>query len=158
LSSLRNTTEETATLHIRQGERRLLVAGAETRHALRRVMTVGSTRPIYAGSAGLILLSTLTDDEILACLHAMPLHAFTPSTVTDPATIVRRARLAESKGFAMNDQESTVGVAGVAVPVHDEHGGVFAALVVSGPVARWSRQAMTRHLDDIHEAADQIST
>jgi DNA-binding IclR family transcriptional regulator len=55
LARLRDTTEESVQLYIRDGDHRVCVESLESPHGLRTIVAVGASLPLDAGSAGKIL-------------------------------------------------------------------------------------------------------
>lgn len=155
LRELRDTTGETAALFRAEHRFRVCVAVAETRHALRREMHVGKVIPLHTGSAGRVLLAwdTALADEVLAG----PLETITDYTVTDPERL--RALLAETRrdGFAITAAERDDGGSGLSVPVFDHAGAVSAALTISGPTIRLTRERCEEHVDLLVGAAERLT-
>jgi DNA-binding IclR family transcriptional regulator len=56
LRELRDATEESAQLYVRDGDRRVCVASLESPHGLRTIVEAGATLPLDVGSAGAVLL------------------------------------------------------------------------------------------------------
>ena len=155
LRELRDTTGETAALFRAEKAFRVCVAVAETRHALRREMHVGKIVPLHTGSAGRVLLAwdPVLAEEILAG----PLETITDYTVTDPDRL--RVLLADTHrdGFAITAAERDDGGSGLSVPVFDHSGTVSAALTISGPTIRLSRERCEQHVDLLVGAADRLT-
>jgi DNA-binding IclR family transcriptional regulator len=57
LTALRDVTEESVQLYVRDGDRRVCVASLESPHGLRTIVSLGETLPLDRGSAGKVLLS-----------------------------------------------------------------------------------------------------
>jgi DNA-binding IclR family transcriptional regulator len=55
LAWLRDTTEESVQLYVRDGDHRVCVESFESPHGLRTIVAVGASLPLEAGSAGKIL-------------------------------------------------------------------------------------------------------
>jgi DNA-binding IclR family transcriptional regulator len=55
LERLREATEESVQLYVRQGDQRLCVAALESPHGLRTIVPVGALLPLDRGSAGKVL-------------------------------------------------------------------------------------------------------
>jgi IclR family pca regulon transcriptional regulator len=53
---------------------------------------------------------------------------------------------ARADGYAIVDQELEEGLIAVAVPIHDRHGRVVAAVNLSTNVARWNAESVRREL------------
>jgi DNA-binding IclR family transcriptional regulator len=126
VARLRDDTDESAQLYVRQGDRRLCVVAAERAAGLRDTVPVGAVLPLDAGSGGRVLLAWAADAERFPRLGAAALSA------------VRRRGWAETGG----DREP--GVASVSAPVFGPDGAVVAAISVSGPVERLGRRPGTR--------------
>jgi DNA-binding IclR family transcriptional regulator len=110
LERLCAATGESAQLYIRDGDRRVCIDAVESPRELRTIVDVGASLPLTKGSAGKVFLAWGDDVEGLAA--------------------VRRRGWAESVG------ERAPGVASVSAPVFDPHGGLAAAVSVSGPAER----------------------
>lgn len=155
LRELRDTTGETAALFRAENRFRVCVAVAETRHALRREMHVGKIVPLHTGSAGRVLLAwdpPLADDVL-----AGPLKTLTEYTVTDPELL--RTLLADTRrdGFAITTAERDDGGSGLSAPVFDHAGEVTAALTISGPTIRLTREQCEAHVELLVGAADRLT-
>ncbi len=98
---------------------------------------VGGRLPAHVTAAGKALLAFAP--EVVDALCARGLERHGPGTITDPEAL--RAALAEirERGVAINREESSRGVLGVAAPVIDRDGTVVAALALA--VARRSRSS-----------------
>lgn len=55
LAALRDVTEESVQLYVRQGDRRVCVAALESPHGLRTIVAMGAALPLDRGSAGQVL-------------------------------------------------------------------------------------------------------
>lgn len=85
-------------------------------------------------------------------------------TVLTGASITERGRLAEqldhirAQGYALEDQESAIGDAGIAAPVFDRSGAVVGAIGVVGPVERLLAEAGRQELAvAVRETARNLS-
>jgi len=56
LARLRDETEESAQLYVRDGDHRVCIESLESPHGLRTIVAVGAALPLHAGSAGRVLL------------------------------------------------------------------------------------------------------
>ncbi len=55
LAALRDATEESVQLYVRQGDRRVCIAALESPHGLRTIVAMGAALPLDRGSAGQVL-------------------------------------------------------------------------------------------------------
>ncbi|MBN9738792.1 Transcriptional regulator, IclR family [Pseudonocardia sp. Ae168_Ps1] len=155
LRELRDTTGETAALFRAETRFRVCVAVAETRHALRREMHVGKIIPLHTGSAGRVLLAwdAPLADEVLSG----PLETITDHTVTDPAVLRTLVDETRRDGFAITAAERDDGGSGLSAPVFDHSGAVAAALTISGPTIRLTRERCEQHVELLVRAADRLT-
>jgi DNA-binding IclR family transcriptional regulator len=63
LARLRDETEESAQLYVRDGDHRVCIESLESPHGLRTIVAVGAALPLHAGSAGRVLLGLGEDDS-----------------------------------------------------------------------------------------------
>ncbi|MFF3442043.1 IclR family transcriptional regulator C-terminal domain-containing protein [Streptosporangium sp. NPDC002721] len=61
---------------------------------------------------------------------------YTDTTITTRAGLETELDRIRARGTAVNFEERVPGVRAVAVPVHDGHGNVLAALAIQGPAVR----------------------
>jgi DNA-binding IclR family transcriptional regulator len=127
LTRLRDETGESVQLYVRQGDRRICIAALESPHGLRTIVPMGASLPLHVGSAGAILSAPFSDESV-----------------------PNRRRWAESVG------EREAGVASVSAGVLDADGAAVAAVSVSGPIERTTRQPGARYGDAVVDAARSI--
>ncbi|MFV0458226.1 MAG: IclR family transcriptional regulator [Actinomycetales bacterium] len=144
LTQLRDQTGESAQLYRRQGSNRVCVAAAERPVGLRDSIPVGSTLTMLAGSAAQVLLAWEEPDRLHRGLHGARFNATALSAV-------RR------RGWAQSVGEREAGVASVSAPVRGSSGRVVAAVSVSGPLQRLTRQPGRLHAAAVLAAANRLS-
>ncbi|WP_312179388.1 IclR family transcriptional regulator [Arthrobacter sp.] len=144
LLALRDATGESSQVFRRQGEWRVCVASAERPIGLRDTIPVGTQLSMKAGSAAQVLLAWEDHDRLLEGLQ----HArFTPTVLAG----VRR------RGWAQSLGEREPGVASVSAPVRGPSGRVIAAISISGPIERLTRQPGRIHAEVVSKAAGQLT-
>ena len=141
LARLRDITGESAQLFRRQGEYRVCVAAAERPSGLRDTVPVGSQLTMAAGSAAQILLAWEDPER----MHR--------GSTTRPSTLPRWPAYGVVAGpHSVGEREQ--GVASVSAPVRSPSGKVIAAVSVSGPIERLSRQPGRMHAPAVMAAAE----
>ena len=144
LAAIRDHTGESAQLYRRQGDVRICVAAAERPVGLRDSIPVGATLTMQAGSAAQILLAWEEPDRLHRGLQGA---SFTATMLSG----VRR------RGWAQSVGEREPGVASVSAPVRGSSGRVVAAVSVSGPIERLTRQPGRLHAAAIVSAANRLT-
>lgn len=144
LLQLRDATGESAQLYRRQGDTRVCVASAERPIGLRDTIPVGTQLSMKAGSAAQCLLAWEDHDRLLKGLQNA---RFTPTVLAG----VRR------RGWAQSLGEREAGVASVSAPVRGPSGRVIAAVSISGPIERLTRQPGRIHAEVVVNSALQLT-
>ena len=144
LNQLRDHTGESAQLYRRLGDDRMCVAAAERLSGLRDTVPVGSVLPMAAGSAAQVLLAWEDPDRLQRGLKGA---RFSAAALAG----VRR------RGWAQSVAEREPGVASVSAPVRSAGGRVIAAVSVSGPIERLTRQPGRQHAGAVGAAAATLS-
>lgn len=144
LYALRDATGESAQLYRRQGDQRMCVAAAERMTGLRDTVPIGAVLSMQAGSAAQVLLAWEEPDRMHRGLMGA---AFTATALAQ----VRR------RGWAQSIAEREAGVASVSAPVRSPSGRVIAAVSVSGPIERLTRQPGRLHAAAVVAAAQRLT-
>jgi DNA-binding IclR family transcriptional regulator len=144
LAALRDHSGESAQLFRRQGDQRVCVAAAERPMGLRDSIPVGAVLAMTAGSAAQVLLAWEEPERMHRGLADA---AFTATMLS----AVRR------HGWAQSVAEREAGAASVSAPVRNPSGRVIAAVSVSGPVERITRQPGRVHAAAVVAAANRLS-
>jgi len=157
LTAATEATGETAYLALLDGTDVVYVARATGRHLRRDYMSVGTRMPAHATSPGKVLLAALPVTERRALLTGRELQRLTPCTITDAEELLRQIAAVAETGYAVNDQETIMGLRSLAVPV-TVAGRVVAALGTSTEVSRNSVSAMEEHfLPRLRETAKSLA-
>ncbi|YAL82401.1 IclR family transcriptional regulator [Dermacoccaceae bacterium W4C1] len=144
LGALRDHTNESAQLFRRQGEHRICVAAADRPVGLRDSIPIGATLSMHAGSAAQVLLAWEEPERLHKGLQGAK---FTATMLS----AVRR------RGWAQSVGERELGVASVSAPVRSPSGKVIAAVSISGPIERVSRQPGRLHAGTVIAGANKLS-
>jgi DNA-binding IclR family transcriptional regulator len=94
----------------------LYLASRESRDSVRVVSRVGRRLPIHLTALGQALLAQLTDDEVDALLPDQ-LERYTPQTIVDRADLFKELDQVRQRGYAVEHEQGTPGVACVAATV-----------------------------------------
>jgi IclR family pca regulon transcriptional regulator len=149
---------ETTNLHELDGHEVVFVARFPGRHLINIDFVIGSRLPAYFTSSGTSILSVLPEEERLDILRRTTLKPLTPFTLTDPDKLLKRVRVAATRGYAVVMNESVMGDISVSAPIIDEHGRAVAAVNISVPTTRWTRERAEAELvQHVHVAATSIS-
>jgi IclR family acetate operon transcriptional repressor len=94
----------------------------------------------YCSGLGKVLLGGLSNEELEAFLHDGDFVALTPNTITDRSVLRAEIEKARSLGYAIDREESSIGLCCVAVPVFAAYGQIVAAISACGNPSQMSDQ------------------
>ncbi len=144
LERLARSTGESAQLYVRSGDERVCIDAVESANELRTIVPVGSSLPLYAGSAAKVFLAYSPDLE----RHARK--------AKDRDRFERDVELARQRGWASSTDERQPGVGSVSAPVLGPYDIVLAVVSVSGPASRMGRISARRFAAAVVDAAREI--
>lgn len=151
MEMLRDQVDETVSLYIRDGLKRIRIQAVESRQAIRRVAPIGAKMSLAVGASSKILIAFSPPDLLAELIKS--------ENWPDYVEVDRyRQEIAEVKrlGYAISFEEREAGTAAIAVPIINRQGLLLAALAVSGPVTRLSRERMLDLLPQLQEKAVQM--
>ncbi len=128
----------------------------ESHKPVRYTVPAGTTRPLFASSAGRVLLAFQPQAWTHDYLRTTDRLKMTDSTVTDRRQLVRLIERIRVEGHASTVGEVTPDVAGFAAPIFDADGRVDAALIIAAPIER-GRAAAERLTGIAIETARDLS-
>jgi DNA-binding IclR family transcriptional regulator len=156
LHVLRERTDETVHLAILDNTSIIYLFNLESNQAIRMRSYIGVRKPAFCTSEGQVLLAYSTPDVISRVIKE-GLVARTPKTNTNSTVLLKTLEKIRVEGFAVDDEESEIGMRGVAAPVRDITGSVVAAISLGGPTQRLTKKALRGVTPLLLNAAEGIS-
>ncbi len=158
LERLRDRTNVTAHLTIRDGRELLYLCCVQTRSGFLSTFNVGARLPTYAVPMGWLLLRDLARPEISALLDGVAFEAFTRHTPRDLGALMTRIAEARALGYVVSRGMVEEGGSSISAAVLDRAGKVVAAIDIAGPDSGFDPTALTTsYLEEVVEAAARIS-
>jgi IclR family transcriptional regulator, acetate operon repressor len=155
LEELASRSGETANLGALIGSEVLYIDRADSPHALRWQLGVGSRVPVHCSGLGKAILAFLPASEVERRLPPV-LKPFTGNTLTDRRALLRELAKVRRRGFALDCEEFMDGVQCVAVPVRNPAHEVAVAISLAGPVFRLTRKRAEGLVPALHDAAARM--
>jgi len=157
LTQLSRETRETVNLAVLDGHDVLYLEVLESSHSFRMASQPGMHRPPNCTALGKVLLAFLPGEQREEILPMLTFEHATPRTIPNLVRFRKELVRVVQQGYAMDDQETDMGARCVAAPVLDESGKVVAAISVSGPITRMSRDRIQAFAGATRKAARTIS-
>src|SRR4051794_4623038 len=156
LRELREKVDETVHCAVLDGAEIMYVFNLEGTQAIRMRADIGVRKPAYCTAEGQVLLA-YQSPEFVERVIARGMPARTPQTITDPEALKKVLEGIRARGYAIEDEESEIGMRCIAAPLLNDAGEVVAAVGVAGPVTRLSKKALSGYLPHVMETAAAIS-
>ena len=130
-------TDETATLSVRYGDRRVYVDQITPPREVKMTVPIGGSFPLHAGASSKAFLAWLTDAAVDRYLADNPLDALTDATVVSVDELRAELEGIRAQGFALSFGERQHDAGSVAAPILDHNGEPVAVISVCGPIYRF---------------------
>jgi IclR family transcriptional regulator, acetate operon repressor len=156
LHQLSLEVSETCGLYVRVGDCVEVVASAISTQALSYTMKVGMTAPLYAVSAGKIVLSELSAQELADYLKRVAFAPVTPHTVRSKPRLKKELRRVQASGFAYSREEFTLGITAIATAVRSA-GKLCGAVNLAVPTARFTPRRDAEFREALRRTAQIIA-
>lgn len=118
---------------------------------------IGHRLPIHTTSIGKVLVSYLSEEQILEILKIRGMEKKTRKSITSPQKFLREAKEVTECGYAIDNEENADGVRCIAAPIFDASGKVIAALGTSSTILQIDETNLTKYIELIKKAAYKVS-
>lgn len=156
LGMLRDKTQEAVHLAILAQTSIIYLYNLESAQAIGIRSYIGARKPAFCTAEGRVLLAYAPPSAVSAVI-AEGLVERTPKTSTDPAVLQRTLEEVQQSGYGVDDEESEVGMRGLAAPIRDISGKVIAAVGLAGPIQRLTKKELRSLVPDVIGTADAVS-
>lgn len=146
-------TGETITAVALVGDEVIITDGRESPHQVRVMLDIGRAHPAHATSAGKVLLSQLSTEQIHALYPHERLPEVTPRTITSRAALIDELAAVRDHGYAVSRGESVWGMHAVAVPLAGTSWRDRLALMASAPADRGDETALAERAQELRRSA-----
>jgi DNA-binding IclR family transcriptional regulator len=157
LKALNNKLNETASLAFLFEDRIQLIDTIETFHEIRVTNTLGRVLPPHCSSLGKAITAFQSKQLIERLLRVSGLFPRTEKTVVDRSAVLADLENVRQSEYSADREESTLGGVCFGAPIFDERGQAVAAISVSTPLIRMSKERESETIKAVVEAARQTS-
>jgi len=157
LVELVDEVRETCNIGVLDGNEVVYVDRVECDWPLRVQLQAGSRVPAYCTAIGKLLLAHMEPARLQHYLSTVDLEPLNQNTIVDPEQLSAHLGDIRRDGYSINDQEDSVGLLAVAVPLRDTDGHVLGGLALHGPEARLPRERAVSLVPRMLLAAKRLS-
>lgn len=101
-----------------------------------KFITVGSQHPAYSLALGRVMLADLPPEDLGDVMDEFELRPLTPHTTTNRSELIAELANVRRCGYAVEKEQTYLGMGCVAVPITDDEGRVMAAVAASEEVQK----------------------
>ena len=148
---------ESVHLYIRDEDTRICIAAVGARHELRPFIQLGRPLPLRAGAAGKVLLAYADEDIQRQELQRAEADVERLPNAPGP-DLARQLDVVRAERWATSIGERENGVAAAAAPVTDSTGRVVAALCISGPTTRLTKDRLEETRAPVQACAAEVTS
>lgn len=118
---------------------------------------VGVRHPAYATALGKVLLADLDPSELDRFIAEHPFPRLTHRTLHTREALAAQLEQVRAQGYAIDDEERSIGIRCVAAPIRDADGRVAASISVSGAIFHMTDDVLAEHVRHVPATAEAIS-
>jgi IclR family transcriptional regulator, acetate operon repressor len=156
LHQLSADVRETCGFYVQVMDSVEVTASAISTQALSYTMKVGMHAPLYAVSAGKIVLSELSAEELSQYLARVTFAPVTPNTIRSKRLLKKEIQSVKTTGFAYSRDEFTLGITAIATAVRSE-ATFYGAINLAVPTARFTPDRDAGFREALRRAARVIA-
>jgi IclR family acetate operon transcriptional repressor len=157
MHALMEASGETVNLGIEDNGEVVFISQVESHDTLRAFFRAGSRGAMHASGVGKALLAELPEHRVRQICALRRLERFTEHTITDLGELLSELVQGRRNGWALDDEERTLGMRCVAAPIFNEHGEAIAGVSISGPAVRVTPRKLDDYGPMVRRAADEIT-
>ena len=133
------------------------VEKVESQQSVRTACTVGSRAPAYCTAVGKAMLAELPEADVNKIIRRWGLKPVTANTIATASALKAELKTVRARGFAIDDEEKEEGLRCVGAAVRGHSGKLFAAMSVSGPAFRMTKERVPEIGQAVMRAANELS-
>jgi IclR family transcriptional regulator, acetate operon repressor len=156
LQQLSRDLNETCGFYAAVDEAVVVIASAISTQALSYTMKIGARAPLYAVSAGKVVLAELEPDAWKEYLARVVLTPVTPLTIRSKSRLKQEVERIKTSGFAYSHEEFTPGITAIATAVRRGSMSI-GALNVAVPTVRFTPSRDKEFREALRVAAQAIA-
>jgi len=134
LKKLTSVTGLASILGIRDGDQLVCIDKIEGTSQIMLASHIGKRMYLHQTATGKALLAYVTEQQLEEIVNSAGLPASTENTITTFSALKKELTRVRAQGYALDNQETGIGIRGVAAPVFDHGGNIIASVAVGGSV------------------------
>lgn len=149
--------KETINLGFFKNQEIIHIDKIDSLEVLRMDSAMGDKAPAYCTGLGKAILAFLPEHELTNYIENTDFKPLVPNTITDKDEFRSELERIRQKGYAIDDEEMSIGLSCIAVPIFDHNAYPAYAISVSGPSMRLTHRALENIKKTILTASLELS-
>lgn len=158
LRELSALTGEASKIFVIEGVKRTCLVRERGPSPLSYNVEEGESFELYAGAGGKVLLAYAPQEFRDRVFDERVVKRLTSTTIVGREKFEQECAEIRSKGYAVSMGELFADVAGMAAPIFNNSGEVFASLTIAGPIQRFTDERCQEMLTYLLSSASKLST
>lgn len=117
----------------------------------------GKTLPMHVTASGKAMLSYMPVEHVKEIINRNPLVAYTKHSITDPDALFREIELCHDRGYAIDNEEETLGIRCLSKAVRSPSGYPVGAISISGSTIYMTDERCESFLAPLSEACTGLA-
>jgi DNA-binding IclR family transcriptional regulator len=157
LVRLRDLTGEAVHLAIRDKMKAVYIDVVESSHAVGPIAKIGSSSEFHNSAVGKAIAANLPREEQAEVIGRLAMIKTTPASITSRRRLKAHLEEVRQQGYALNEEEESIGIHGIAAPVYGHRGEVVASVCITIPSYRFEASKLASYAAGVVDAANAIS-
>ena len=143
LLQLSKSINETSNLAILESKEVIYIAKSESSEMLTTNIKIGTRLPAHCTALGKVMLAYLSDGEFNQLYGSNePVMSLTSRSISSLDELKKELKKVKEQGYALDKEESIIGIHCVAVPIFYQPKEAIAAISITGPASRFTIDKM----------------
>jgi len=158
LESLYEKVQETVNLAVLDGSEIIYLIRMRKAKYLPFDIRMGTKLPVFCTAMGKVLMAMGPEEKIRVILKTLEFKPLTVHTIMRLDDFIKELEKVREKGYAIADEELSLGIRAIGAPIVDKNGYAIAAINITVPTAKYSLKELEKTLaPEVKLVASQIS-
>ncbi|MBS4538666.1 IclR family transcriptional regulator [Clostridium sp. D2Q-11] len=157
LKDLMEEVNEVVHLVLLEGEDIVYIDKVESHNTIRMHSNIGKRTPAYCTSVGKSIMAYFPENKVKEIWDNSDIKNLTEYTITDFNEFKEELKKVKRVNYAIDDEENELGVRCIGAPVFDYKGEPVAAISISGPTIRVTKDRVEEISQEVIKYSKMIS-
>lgn len=157
IEDLMERVNEVVHLVLLEGEEIVYIDKVESHNTIRMHSNIGKRSPAYSTSVGKAIMAYLPKQKIKEIWDNSEIKKYTKYTITDFDKFMEELKGIRKIHYAIDDEENELGVRCIGAPIFNHKNEPIAAISISGPTSRVTKESVEKQAKWVMKYAEMIS-